>query len=136
MFGEVFAEKSTTQHMSVKTEIVLKKKAPGEWKTLEQAGADTTQEYDPKKYPSSSKNNVNWSELEKQGKEVEKDEGDPLNKLFQQIYSQGDEDTRRAMMKSFQESNGTVLSTNWKDVGAKKVKGEAPNGMEAKKWNE
>lgn len=26
---------------------------------------------------------------------------------------QGDEDQRRAMMKSFVESNGTVLSTNW-----------------------
>ena len=27
----------------------------------------------------------------------------------------------RAMNKSFQESNGTVLSTNWKDIGAKKT---------------
>ena len=25
------------------------------------------------------------------------------------------------MNKSFQESNGTVLSTNWKDIGAKKT---------------
>ena len=25
------------------------------------------------------------------------------------------------MNKSFQESNGTVLSTNWKDIGSKKV---------------
>jgi suppressor of G2 allele of SKP1 len=32
------------------------------------------------------------------------------------------------------ESNGTVLSTNWKDVGAKKVEGGPPDGMELKKW--
>ena len=32
-----------------------------------------------------------------------------------------DEDTRRAMNKSFQESNGTVLSTNWKEIGSKKT---------------
>lgn len=32
------------------------------------------------------------------------------------------------------ESNGTVLSTNWKEVGAKKVEGSPPDGMELKKW--
>lgn len=32
------------------------------------------------------------------------------------------------------ESNGTVLSTNWKDVGAKTVEGSPPDGMELKKW--
>lgn len=30
------------------------------------------------------------------------------------LRAQADEDTRRAMNKSFQESNGTVLSTNWR----------------------
>jgi suppressor of G2 allele of SKP1 len=49
---------------------------------------------------------------------------------------QGDEDTRRAMMKSFVESNGTVLSTNWKDVGAKKIECTPPEGMELHKWQE
>ena len=32
------------------------------------------------------------------------------------------------------ESNGTVLSTNWKDVGKKKIEGSAPTGMDMKKW--
>ncbi len=48
--------------------------------------------------------------------------------------TQGDEDTRRAMMKSFVESNGTVLSTNWKDVGQKTVECTPPDGMEVKKY--
>lgn len=34
------------------------------------------------------------------------------------------------MMKSYQESNGTVLSTNWAEVGAKKVRGEGTLGVE------
>ncbi|KAE8077780.1 hypothetical protein FH972_016309 [Carpinus fangiana] len=27
-----------------------------------------------------------------------------------------------------------VLSTNWKEVGSKKVEGSPPDGMEMKKW--
>ena len=40
------------------------------------------------------------------------------------------------MMKSFVESGGTVLSTNWDEVGKKEVKGSPPKGLEMKKWGE
>ncbi|RZR77381.1 hypothetical protein BHM03_00002424 [Ensete ventricosum] len=87
-------------------------------------------------YPS-SKSKVDWDKLEAEVKK-EKDEkldGDAaLNKFFQDIYRDADEDTRRAMSKSFVESNGTVLSTNWREVGLKRVEGSAPDGMEIKKW--
>jgi len=56
---------------------------------------------------------LNWDKL---AQEVEEDklEGDAaLNKVFQDIYAGATEEQRRAMMKSFLESNGTVLSTNW-----------------------
>ncbi|KAM7504816.1 hypothetical protein LguiB_003720 [Lonicera macranthoides] len=89
-------------------------------------------------YPSSKPKTVDWDKLEAQVKKEEKEEkldGDEaLNKFFQDIYKDADEDTRRAMRKSFIESNGTVLSTNWKDVGSKKVEGSPPDGMEMKKW--
>ncbi|CAN6443960.1 unnamed protein product [Victoria cruziana] len=89
-------------------------------------------------YPSSKSRGVDWDRLEAEVKREEKDEkleGDAaLNKLFREIYQNADEDTRRAMHKSFVESNGTVLSTNWKDVGSKKVEGSPPDGMELKKW--
>ena len=38
------------------------------------------------------------------------------------------------MMKSFQESNGTVLSTNWNEVGKEKVEMKPPDSMEFRKW--
>ena len=49
------------------------------------------------------------------------DTGDAVDGFFKKLYAGADPDTRRAMMKSFQESNGTALSTNWKEVGKGKV---------------
>jgi len=40
------------------------------------------------------------------------------------------------MMKSFQESGGTVLSTNWDEVGKAPVKGSPPQGMDMKNWSD
>ncbi|CAF2134161.1 unnamed protein product [Brassica rapa] len=56
--------------------------------------------------------------------EAEKDdklEGDAaLNKFFREIYLNSDEDMR-ILHNQLVESNGTVLSIDWKDVGAKKI---------------
>lgn len=56
-------------------------------------------------YPSSSHYTRNWDKLVGEIKEEEKNEkleGDAaLNKLFQQIYSDGSDEVKRAMNKSF-----------------------------------
>lgn len=52
--------------------------------------------------------------------------GDPVNFFFKKLYKGADEDTRRAMMKSYIESNGTALSTNWAEVGKAKVETSPP----------
>lgn len=62
------------------------------------------------------------------------DEGDPLQGFFKKLYKDATPDTRRAMMKSYVESNGTALSTSWEDVGKKTVETTPPEGLEAKKW--
>lgn len=58
-----------------------------------------------------------------------------VQQLFRKIYADANEDTKKAMMKSFYESGGTVLSTNWSEVGAQKVDVKPPDGCEFKKWN-
>ena len=61
-----------------------------------------------------------WSKIEREiTEELEEDEKtgkSDLDKFFQKIYANGTEEQKRAMMKSFQTSGGTVLSTNWTEV--------------------
>lgn len=82
----------------------------------------------------------NWQEIEKQAKQEEEEEAksgdDPLNGLLRQIYRNADEDTRRAMNKSYQTSAGTVLTTNWKDASKKDFEAtvKAPKGQVLKDW--
>ncbi|CAK8532589.1 unnamed protein product [Lathyrus sativus] len=133
--------------MCTKIEIRLAKAESIHWMSLEftrettvapRAIASSVTGTQRPTYPSSKPKRVDWDKLEAQVKKEEKDEnldGDAaLNKFFREIYHDADEDTRRAMKKSFVESNGTVLSTNWKEVGTKKVEGSPPDGMELKKW--
>lgn len=109
------------------------------------------------KYPSSSHYTRDWDKLVADVKQEEKDEkpeGDAaLNQLFQQIYQGGSDEVKKAMNKSFvscdslikwiawwsrdlfqMESGGTVLSTNWGEIGKDKVDCKPPDGMEWKKY--
>ena len=74
------------------------------------------------------------AESEEEVVDDEEDEGDPVNGFFKKLYGGADADTRRAMIKSYQESNGTALSTNWAEVGKAPVETSPPEGMEARAW--
>ncbi|XP_072850862.1 protein SGT1 homolog isoform X3 [Pogona vitticeps] len=124
-------------------EIKMKKPEAIRWEKLEGDGGSKLKQFTPVSdsvllYPSSSHYTRNWDRLVVELKEEEKNEkleGDAaLNKLFQQIYSDGTDEVKRAMNKSFMESGGTVLSTNWSDVGKRKVEVNPPDDMEWKKF--
>ena len=61
-------------------------------------------------------------------------EGDETSHFFKKLYGGATPEQQRAMMKSYQESGGTVLSTDWSNVGSKTVVPEPPEGMEARKY--
>jgi len=83
-------------------------------------------------YPTSSKRGPkNWDQLKT---DEDEDKAD-VNAFFKQIYKGATPEQQRAMMKSFVESNGTALSTDWNDVKDRKVETIPPEGVEAKKWD-
>ncbi|XP_004511553.1 protein SGT1 homolog A [Cicer arietinum] len=145
LFAKIIPDKSKVVVLTTKIEIRLAKAETVNWTSLEYSkdvlpqkiSVPTIQSERPA-YPSSKARTKDWDKLEAQVKKEESEEkldGDAaLNKLFRDIYQNADEDMRRAMSKSFLESNGTVLSTDWKEVGSKKVEGSPPEGMEVKKW--
>jgi len=149
LHGRVVPGECSFAVLSSRVEVRLAKATGATWAALESAeggrgapaaggagGAGGAAAGLPQPYSTSSKSAKDWNGLEAElGREEDKLEGDAaLQKLFQDIYLKGNEETRRAMNKSFQESNGTVLSTNWGEVGAGQVDAKPPDGMEARRF--
>ena len=143
---EVDPEGIDVRVFTKKTEITLKKIENIQWKTLESQESRNLEadlfhssnlgeklDKNSLNYPSSSTKNIDWSKIE-----LDQDEDDEksasADAFFQKIYANADPDTQRAMMKSFVESNGTALNTNWDDVSKKPVEPSPPEGMDLKKW--
>jgi len=136
LLHEIVPEKCKFSVNEFKISITLIKKIRGDWQSVEENVSNTDNNLST---PWTTKRN--WRSLDKQFKdeiETEKPQGDEaLNQLFQKIYSDADDDQRRAMIKSFQTSGGTVLSTNWGDVKSKDYEGKdkvLPTGQDVQKY--
>lgn len=135
-----------------KVEVTLRKLTRAvKWKSLERTEGDpssvesertvsiTTSKAEDKApaYPTSSRHGTkNWDKLVEndEGEPYDEYEGDETTRFFKHLYKGATPEQQRAMMKSYQESGGTVLSTDWSEVGKKEVKPEPPEGMEEKKY--
>ncbi|THH19731.1 hypothetical protein EW146_g1482 [Bondarzewia mesenterica] len=149
--GQIDPERSNFAVGKVKVEIRLVKAVQGRWGALIGDAPDPLSSFpstsSPEPKPSGStlaQARKNWDKVTTNILESEKEKStseDPnvggdstVNKFFQDLFSNADEDTRRAMLKSFQESGGTTLSTNWAEVSKAPVEVKPPQGSEWKKW--
>ncbi|KAK2748960.1 hypothetical protein FQN57_007243 [Myotisia sp. PD_48] len=89
--------------------------------------SDLTKEKKPKQSGASK-------DTEKEGNHEEEEEdlsdyggSDEVDSFFKKLYANSDPDTRRAMVKSYYESGGTALSTNWGEVGKGPVHPQPPS---------
>ncbi|KAJ8610124.1 hypothetical protein MRB53_038731 [Persea americana] len=154
LFGPVNPEKSSYKILGTKIEVTLAKETAGhKWSSLEGTPDSTTSKADSSPstaekpqatstapaYPTSAKGGAkNWDKIVDENSKAGEDDddvgGDEASKFFKQLYKGASAETQRAMMKSYIESNGTALSTDWGEVSKGKVETVPPDGMQAKKW--
>ncbi|KAI5898237.1 SGS-domain-containing protein [Schizophyllum commune H4-8] len=146
--GQIDPAQSSYTVGKVKVEIRLHKVAIGRWGALTGDSPDPLAAFPSAPQPTAEvarkKERKNWEKLSAEALAAEKEkstEEDPnvggdatLNSFFQKIFKDADPDTQRAMLKSYQESGGTTLSTNWEEVGKGKVEVKPPQGSEWKRW--
>ncbi|KAH7883560.1 SGS-domain-containing protein [Phlebopus sp. FC_14] len=148
--GQIDPERCDHTVGKVKVEIRLSKVAHGRWGSIVGDAPDPLANYPSTSIstpvPAATKAKAkNWDGITTEILTTEKEktmEEDPniggdstVNAFFQKIFADADDDTKRAMLKSFQESGGTTLSTNWEEVRKGRVEVKPPAGSEWKKWN-
>lgn len=157
LYDEINVEKSKIKFMDEKVLIKLNKMNEHEWHDLFERGESkkTSVKKDSITKTSSSStssttvakpvtrpyaSHKDWNAIERDVVREEENETpdgeEAVQKLFQSIYKNANEDTRRAMIKSFQTSGGTCLSTNWEEVEKKDYEKDriVPKGQEWKNW--
>lgn len=126
----IVVERSSHKAYPSKVEITLAKETGIRWENLEKV--ETAVAALP------TRQVKNWDLLVSEEEKIDEKEAKgeaALNQLFKKIYSTSTPEVQKAMNKSFSESGGTVLSTNWNEVGKDKVEIKPPEGTEFREWD-
>ncbi|KAH8416687.1 hypothetical protein KR222_007073 [Zaprionus bogoriensis] len=127
----IVVERSSHKAYPSKVEITLAKETGIRWEQLEQKAVAAVATLPTRQVK-------NWDRLVSEEEKIEEKEAKgeaALNQLFKKIYSTSTPEVQKAMNKSFSESGGTVLSTNWNEVSKDKVEIKPPEGAEFREWD-
>ncbi|KAI9583534.1 hypothetical protein GQX74_005282 [Glossina fuscipes] len=127
LYAPINVERSFYKDYPSKVEITLAKQAGIRWESLETKTASVAPIAPP---PIHKKN---WDSLAKEVEKKEEEEAqseEALQRLFKKIYSSSSPEVQKAMNKSFSESGGTVLSTNWNEVSKQQVEVKPPEASD------
>lgn len=126
LYAPIIVEGSTWSVNKFKVEIRMKKASAGStWKALDKdaqvlsAALQASAESARRKEMQEGRDKE-WKSLAEKELQDYKEDDSPMA-LFRTLYKDADEDMQRAMLKSYSESGGQVLSTNWDEVKKKKV---------------
>lgn len=125
LFSEVDPSRSSWTVTKYKVEVRLRKKEEIKWVALDGAGdvasaAVAASAIAQRRMAAANEKQKNWnSKIEEELKDYKED--DSAMSVFRDMYKGVDDDTRRAMVKSYSESGGQVLSTDWGKVKKEKV---------------
>lgn len=121
----VLPSKCAYKVYSTKIEIKLAKADGLQWSKLEKEVVKVQKKIETR----------NWDRVVAEYEDDQPEGEAALNALFQRIYNEGSDEVKKAMNKSFLESGGTELNTNWDSVKNDKVSIKPPEGMEWKTWD-
>ncbi|CDU17733.1 calcyclin-binding protein, putative [Plasmodium yoelii] len=129
IFSKIIPSKTIINITPMKIELSLEKNIKElKWDMLEKkTNNDITEKDENILNPFAGKSVQEWAKFAQSIGEDEDNQS--IDHFFRKIYEDGDDDLKRAMIKSFQTSNGTVLSTNWKDVQNKNYEKEKNNKL-------
>jgi len=146
LWGTIKNKKMRMSVNKVKVEVVVPKKKRADWESLQDKEHETEEESVQRRgnvfteaiHQKDKRTVQYWNDLDKEMFKEEDEEKvpgqDALDKLFKQIYRDATPEKRRAMMKSYQTSGGTVLSTDWGEVSKTDYEKNIspPDGMEVR----
>lgn len=134
LYAKIIPSESKFVILSTKIEITLPKLESGvQWPSLE-AKTSSSSQVSAHAYPS-NRGPQNWDQKLAQ-EDIPLEMRSETDQFFLDLYANASDEEKKAMMKSYCESGGTVLDCNWDQAQSQTFIPKPPTGMQVHKWSD